>query len=84
MTGIPEGQFLPMSSLLQAPVDNTKVHQGEEWEDVEEDVFSDLGGINRREPAGETRREWLCMGRGEDFKEGLDEGGNCSQVSEGR
>lgn len=59
MMGIPEGQFFPMSSLLQAPVDITKVHQGEEWEDVEEDVFSgaDLDGINRREPEGETRRE---------------------------
>ena len=57
MTGIPKGQFLPTSSLLQAPVDNTKVHQGEEWEDVDEDVFSGGDGINRREPAGETRRE---------------------------
>ena len=57
MTGIPEGQFLPTSSLLQAPVDNTKVHQDEVLDDVEKDVFSDLGGINRREPAGETRRE---------------------------
>ena len=82
MMGIPKGQFFPMSSLLQAPVDNTKVHQGEEWEDV----FSgaDLDGTNRMDPEGETRREWPCMGPGEDFKEGLEEGGNCSQVSEGR
>ena len=80
MTGIPEGQFLPTRSLLQAPVDNTKVHKGAEWEDVEEDG----DGINRREPAGETSREWPCMERGEDFREGLDEGGNCSQIGEGR
>ena len=55
MMGIPKGQFFPMSSLLQAPVDNTNVHQGEEWEDV----FSgaDLDGINRRDPEGETRME---------------------------
>ena len=56
---MPEGQFFPTSSLLQAPVDNTKVHKGEECEDVDEDVFSgaDLDGINRRDPEGETRRE---------------------------
>jgi hypothetical protein len=40
-------------------VDNTKVHQGKECEDVGEDVFSggDLDGIKRRDPEGETSRE---------------------------